>query len=408
MPVFHYSARRQEGVVTGVLQAVDLAAAAEQLVAQNLEPLTIEYAKEGGRWFRAWERLRAPRPPGVDALILFSRQMFALTRAGIPLVRAFQGLREHAHHSGLKEAMGKIMEDLQSGRDLSSALAAHPHVFGRIFPRLVHMGETTGRLDESFQQLFQYLEMDRDTRRRVGEALRYPLFVLLAVVMALFVVNYFVIPTFAGLFAKFGAELPLLTRVLVATSQFTQAYWHVIFLGGAGMVYLFSAFTRTRTGRHWWDKKKFALPFVGRILYRAALARLARTFAMGFRSGLTVAQTLNTVGETVDNAFIDRKITKMRQGVERGESLTHAAYHSNLFPPLVLQMLAVGEETGNIETMMSEVADFYDREVAYEIKSLSAAIEPILIFIVSLLVLALALGIFLPMWNLGSVALGRR
>ena len=408
MPVFHYSARSQTGLISGVVRASDMTAAVSQLLEKNLEPLTLKPVSEGGGWRGFWRQLKISRKPEADDLILFSRQMYALTHAGIPLVRAFQGLQEHAHRDCLRLALGKIIEDLQSGQDLSSALAAHPRVFDRLFYRLVHVGETTGRLDESFRQLSQYLERERDTRQQIRSALRYPLLVLLAIVVALFVVNYFVIPAFAGLFAKFGAQLPPVTRLLIATSQFTQTYWPAIFLGSVGGGYIISIVIKTARGRYWWDKHKLSLPWVGPILYRAFLARLARTFAIGFRSGLTVAQTLNAVGETVDNTFLDQKIGAMRLGVERGESLTQAAYHSGLFSPLVLQMLAVGEETGNIETMMAEVADFYDREVTYDIKSLTVALEPILIFIVGLFVLILALGIFLPMWNLGSVALHRR
>ena len=408
MPVFHYSARSHTGLVSGVVRATDMSAAVAQLLEKNLEPLTLKPVSEGGQWRGFWQQLKISRSPDADDLILFSRQMYALTHAGIPLVRAFQGLREHAHRACLKIALEKMIEDLQSGQDLSSAMAAHPHVFGRLFYRLVHVGETTGRLDESFQQLVQYLEIERNTRQQIRAALRYPFFVLLAIVVALFVVNYFVIPAFAGLFAKFGAQLPWATRLLIATSQFTQAYWLVMLLVGVGGSYWGSVFIKSGRGRYWWDKNKLDFPLIGPIIHRVSLARLARMFALGFRSGLTVAQTLNTVSETVDNAFMDRKIYAMRQGVERGESLTQAAYHSDLFPPLVLQMLAVGEETGNIEAMMAEVADFYDREVEYDIKSLTATLEPVLIVVVSLFVLILALGIFLPMWNLGSVALHRR
>lgn len=408
VPAFRYSARSQNGTVTGIVQAADTTAAATWLLEQKLEPLTIEPLQEGGRWSDVWGGLTGSGVPEAEDLILFCRQMFALTRAGVPLVRAFQGLREHTHCSGLKKALGKMIEDLQSGQELSSAMAAHPRIFGRIFPRLIRVGETTGRLDESFHQLFQYLEMDRDTRQRVRAALRYPLFVLLALAVALFVVNYFVIPSFSGLFDRLGADLPLATRLLIATSQFTQTYWLVVLLGGAGVTHLFLGFIKTPRGRYWWDKKKLGLPLVGTVIYQASLARLARTFSIGFRSGLTVAKTLNTVGETIDNAFMEKKLDTMRQVVERGESLTQAAYHSDLFPPLVLQMLAVGEETGNVEEMMVEVAAFYDREVAYKIKSLSDTMEPVLIVMVSILVLILALGIFLPMWNLGAVALQRR
>ncbi len=408
MPAFRYSARHQQERVSGVVHAADCAAAAAQLLAQKLEPLTIDPLPERTPWRVRCKRFTRSATPGVDERILFSRQMHALIHAGVPLIQAFHGVREHAHHAVLKETLGQVIHALQSGRDLASALAGHPEVFGRLLPRLVRVGESTGRLEEAFQQMFQYLEMDRDIRRRIRTALRYPLLVLGAALVALLVVNYFVIPAFAGLFARFGAELPLLTRLLVATSRFTQAYWPFFVLGTVGSGYLFLAVIQTPKGRYWWDRTLLRLPLVGSIIHRALLARLARTFAMGVRSGLTVAQTLSMVGETLDNLFMAKKLATMHERVERGENLTQAAYHSDLFPPMLLQMLAVGEQTGQVDGMLIEVARFYDREVEYEIQVLGAMVEPVLIFIVAVLVLILALGIFLPMWNLGSVALGRR
>ncbi len=408
MPAFRYSARSQQLLVSGVVQAADCTAAATQLLAQQLEPLTIDPLRENGLWRSLQPLWQRHAMPGVEERILFSRQMYTLIHAGVPLIRAFQSVREYACHAALKETLGKVIESLQAGRDLASALAAHPQIFGTLLPRLVRVGEHTGRLEDSFQQMSQYLMMDRDLRRRIDTALRYPLFVLCAALFALFVVNYFVIPAFAGLFAKFGADLPLMTRLLVAMSHFTQTYWPALLTVVIGGRYAFSLLTRTRKGRYWWDKQKIYLPLIGSIIHRAYLARLARTFAMGTQAGLTVAQTLNMVRESMDNRFMVQKLATMNERVERGEPLTQAAYHSGLFPPLVLQMLAVGDQTGNMGEMLVDVADFYDREVAYEIEKLSATLEPILIFIVALFVLILALGIFLPMWNLGSVALGRR
>lgn len=408
MPLFRYSARNQQTIVSGEVQAADCTAAATLLLAQHMEPLTIDPLPKNSPWFRHLPLWHFKTGPGVDEQIVFSRQMFTLIHAGVPLIHAFQSVREYAHHIVLKETLDNVIEALQSGRDLASALAAYPHVFGRLLPRLVRVGEQTGRLEEAFRQMSHYLERDQALRRRIQTALRYPLFVLCATLLALFVVNYFVVPAFAGLFAKFGAELPLMTRLLLATSQFTQTFWPLLLLGIAGSYYAFSTLIQTPKGGDWWDKKKLHLPLVGTIIHHAYLARLARTFAMGTQSGLTVAHTLSMVGETLENRFMAQKLAKMNERVERGEPITQAAYHSGLFPPMVLQMLAVGDQTGNMGGVLTEVADFYDREVAYHIEKLSASVEPILIFIVAIFVFILALGIFLPLWNLGSVALGRR
>ena len=215
MPAFRYSARRQQKIVSGVVQAVDCATAAAQLLAQHLEPLTIEPFQETAPWQGYRQRILRAAAPETDELLLFSRQMFALIHAGVPLIRALQGVREHTHHPAMQETLGRVIEELQAGRDLAAALAAHPHLFGRLLPRLVRVGESTGRLDDAFQQMAHHLEMDRERERNLRTAIRYPMFVLFAAIVALFVVNYFVVPAFAGLFARFGAELPLLTRVLV-------------------------------------------------------------------------------------------------------------------------------------------------------------------------------------------------
>lgn len=408
MPIFHYSARFKGRLIHGVLHAFDSGAAAEQLLDQEMEPITIDLGPSTNPWQDWWNRVSLSGWPSVDDVTLFARQMYTLTHSGVPLVRAFQGLQENAINRRMREALGSILSDLQSGKELSSALAEHPNIFGRLFVRLVRVGEQTGHLDESFKQLFEYLEVDKEARRRVKSALRYPMFVMISVVIALFVVNLFVIPAFAGLFSKFGAELPLATRILLVTSSFTKKYWFLIVLGSMVSSYLFVLFLKSKKGRYYWDKKIFTLPIVGSLIHRAVLARLTRTFSLCSRSGLSAVHTLHTVADALDNVYMQEKLLEMCQGVERGESLTQSAYQSGLFTSLILQMMAVGDETGRMDQMMLDMADFYDREVTYEVKAMSAAIEPILTFIVAVLVLILALGIFLPMWDLGSVALRKR
>ena len=404
MTAFRYTGRFEGRKIQGQLEARTPDAIAGQLMERGIEPLTIKPIRMGmGHPLRFFATDR----PTADDLILFARQMFTLTRSGIPLVRAFLGLQETARNPRLKTALGELVGDLQAGRTLSGALSAHPTVFGTLFPRIVRVGEEVGNLEESFRQLYQYLERDKEIRKRITTALRYPGFVLFAIILALFVFNIIVIPAFSGLFAKFGADLPPITRFLMATSDFARDYGAALLLAAGLAGYAFTLFIRSGAGRLWWDQVKLGLPLSGSIIHRASMARFARAFAMGSRSGLTVVHNLNVVADAVDNTFMAQHIATLRDGIERGESLTHAARQSDLFTPIVLQMMSVGEETGALDEVMTEVADFYEREVAYDLNNLSDTIEILLIAAVGGLVLVLALGVFLPMWDLGAAALKR-
>ncbi|MBF0296843.1 MAG: type II secretion system F family protein [Magnetococcales bacterium] len=405
MGVFRYQGRSDGKPVAGVINAPNVDAVVEQLFNRRIEPLDIQEVAgpDAGldlEFLVEW--------PTDDDRILFARQMYTLTKSGVSLVRSLQGLVESSINKKLKQAMVRMIEDLQAGRELSAAMAEHPKIFDRLFIRIIRMGEETGRMDESFKQLYQYMEVDKNTRRQIKSALRYPTFVVIAIIVAMFVVNYFVIPNFVGMFSKMGSDLPVATRILMATSAFVKQYAVYILAGLGGGFYGFVLYIKTPAGRLWWDKVRLNLPIVGSIINRATLARYARAFSMGSKAGLPVIQILAAVEEAVDNAFMAQRIAGMREGIERGESLTQAAYNSGLFTPLVMQMMAVGEETGGMDEMMSEVAEFYEREVEYEVKGLSSAIEPILLTVIGAMVLVLALGIFMPMWDMSSSAMKKK
>ena len=244
-------------------------------------------------------------------------------------------------------------------------------------------------------------------REQVKSALRYPMFVVLAMVAAIVVVNIFVIPAFARVFSGFGAELPLMTRLLLGSSGFMIDYWPVMLAGVIGAVLAFRAWVGTAWGRYAWDRFSLRIPIAGKILHKAALSRFARSFSLGMRSGVPVMQALSNSAHTVDNSYVQRSVEGMRENVERGESLLRAAISAGIFTPVVLQMVAVGEESGAVDDMMDEIGDMYRQEVEYELKTLGQQIEPILIVLLGIMVLILALGIFLPMWDLGKVAVKR-
>jgi MSHA biogenesis protein MshG len=263
----------------------------------------------------------------------------------------------------------------------------------------------TGRLEEVFLRLFDYLEFDREMRQRVRSALRYPVFVVIAMVLALAIINIFVIPEFAKVFAGFKAELPLMTRILIRTSKFTIQFWPLIVTVIVSAGIAFRMYTATVKGKYRWDKAKLGMPIAGKIILKGTLARFARSFALSSKSGVPIVQGLSVVAKTVDNSYIASRIEQMRDGVERGESILRTAVTAGVFTPIVLQMIAVGEETGEIDTLMDEIAGMYEREVDYELKTLSSQVEPILIAFLGVMLLILALGVFLPIWELGRAAL---
>jgi len=400
---FDYRGRTRQGdLVSGTLDAASAEAAALQLQNQAIVPVAITEAKAASGKSININQLFGPPKVRPDDLVMFCRQMRALTRAGIPIIQAIGGLADISKSVTLKAALSDVSVRLATGSTLANALASHGKIFNSMFVSLIHVGENTGRLDDAFSKLIGHIELERETRNRITQAMRYPIAVMSAMVIAMFIVNLFVIPQFAKVFKKVGAELPLPTRVLVATSEFTVAYWWLILGVLIGSVVGFLHFINTPDGRLWWDRVKMRLPIVGGVFQRVALSRFARTFAMTYESGVPILQALAIVAPSVGNQHIAQNIDSIRRGVERGDSLARTAAAAGIFSELVLQMIAVGEETGSLDKLLHDVADFYDEEVDYDLKRMADAIEPIILVFMGILVLVLALGIFLPMWELGS------
>jgi MSHA biogenesis protein MshG len=406
---FTYKGRdRQGALVSGTLEGADSAAVATQLFELGVTPVEIGAAARPGETSgeSILQRLVRPQVQHED-LLLFSRQMHALLKAGVPIMRALAGLQESSTNPTFRQTLQSVRENLDSGRPLSSALQRQGSVFSQFYVAMTYVGETTGRLEEIFLRLFHHLEFQESMRRQVRSALRYPSFVILAMVFAIVILNLFVIPAFAKVYAGFNTELPLLTRGMIAFSEFMRATWWAQGLALVGLVVAHKSWTSTERGRLLWDRFKLLIPVAGKIVRKAALARFARSFALALRSGVPVVQGLTLVAQTVDNAHIARQVDGMREGVERGESVLRTAANAGIFTPVVLQMVMVGEESGALDDMMTEIADLYQREVEYELKTLGTQIEPILIVGLGILVLLLALGVFLPIWDLGSAALRR-
>ncbi|WP_394133345.1 type II secretion system F family protein [Marinobacter nauticus] len=406
---FSYRGKDNRGVVQqGSLTAANPDAAASELMRRGITPLTIREQEDTSSTLDKLNQLPLFRKAvTLDELIVFCRQMHALTKAGIPLIRTMRGLAETTRSPVLAEVLEDITNRLEGGTTMATAMQAHPKVFSELFIAMIHVGENTGMLDDSFKRLSEILELERDTKRRVKQALRYPTFVVIALLAALMVVNFLVIPRFASVFAKLGADLPFLTQVLVGTSNFLLGYWPLMLFAVAAGAVLIRQWKRAEKGRLMWDRYKLKLPIIGPLLELITLSRFARNFATMLKAGMPVTHALTVVADATDNAWIGSHIKDMRLGIERGESLLRTARHSEMFTPLILQMIAVGEETGSVDDMLNNVADFYDEDVDYGLKRLAESIEPILIVAMGVLVLILALGVFLPIWDLGAAAMGR-
>lgn len=410
MSQFKFTGRDAQGTkVSGSRESASADSLASELLAERITPLTIDeqaQVADSDVLAQLKERLRRKRVD-LEELIIFCRQMYSLSKAGVPIIRAIGGLAESHRNPYFREVLQDVRSDLEGGQGMAVALNGHPKVFNTLFVSMISVGENTGQLDQAFRQLSVYLELERETRKRIKQATRYPLFVLSAMAVALVVINLFVIPAFSKVFAQFKAELPWATQVLIGTSQFFQDFWWLLALLFGASLYGFFKWIETDAGALKWDQIKLRLPIVGGIFERIALARFTRTFAMMYRAGVPLLQTLSINSAGVGNRYIGQAILAMREGIERGEALTRTASASGLFTPLVLQMMAVGEETGALDDLFVEVADFYEQEVDYDLKQLADAIEPILIVAMGIMVLVLALGVFLPMWELGSAAKGR-
>ena len=408
MPFFSYKARNASGeLLTGVMEGADSGAVADQLFSTGATPVEILVTKKAattGADIGWWQKLTEKKVSSMDVQ-LFSRQLYTLLKAGVPIMRGLAGLQESAISPAFGRIIKDVRESLDAGRELSAAMARHPTVFTPFYLSMVRVGEMTGRLDEVFLRLFDHLEFDRDMRARVKSATRYPTFVIAAMIIAMVIVNMFVIPQFVKVFASFNAELPLMTRILIGTSAFMVAYWPLLLVLTIAAIAGFKAWLRTVPGRYTWDRYKLRFPIAGKIILKGTMARFARSFALSSTSGVPIVQALTVVSQTVDNTYLCSRVEQMRDGVERGESILRTSVAANVFTPVVLQMIAVGEESGSLDDLMDEIAQMYEREVDYELKTLSAQIEPILIVFLGVMVLVLALGIFLPIWDLGKAAL---
>ncbi|KQT31606.1 type II secretion system F family protein [Methylophilus sp. Leaf414] len=401
MPIFEYKGRSEDGLmVSGVQEAADLDAVGSALLLSKITPIEIKQKAAVAVAFNLFEE----KVTSLDVM-LFSRQMYTLLKAGIPIMRALNGIQSSVGNAKLAKVVGQLRTSLDAGRELSMAMTEHPKVFDNFYISMIRVGETTGNLDNIFARLAEHIEFERFMRGQIKSALRYPMFVMTAMAIAIVVINIMVIPQFEKVFASMHADLPFITKILIAFSSFMRNYWFVLIGMIIGAAYTFKSYISTAAGRSNWDRVKMRIPIAGKIIFKGTMARFARSFALSTRSGLPILSALRLVSQTVENDYISVKILSMSAGIERGETILRTATQTGVFNPLVLQMIAVGEESGSLDDLMQEIADMYQADVEYDVKTLGAQIEPIMIMFLGALVLVLALGVFLPIWDMSSVML---
>ncbi len=395
MPAFSYRARTSTGsLVTGTLSRSTAEDVATELRGQGYVPVKI-VPHEEKKAFALFETIRA------EDIIVFSRQMATLIKAGIPFLRCLDTLGAQTDNKKMKSILRDMRMDVEGGQTFSQALSKFPEAFSSLYVGMIHVGEEAGVLDEMLERLATLLEHEAVTKQRVKTSVRYPLMVVVAITAAFFFLTTFVIPKFAGVYASAKVALPFPTRVLIWLSVAFKSYWWALLLGVAGLYLLLRFyFRKTPSGRWNWDRIKLRVPIVGPLVRRAVMARFARILATLYRSGIPILHSLDVVTGTLGNLLVARSVDVIKESVREGRGIAEPMQQTGMFPPLVVQMVAVGEETGALDEMLDKVADYFDTELEYGIRNLSTMLEPLLLLFLAGAILFLALGVFLPMWDL--------
>jgi type II secretory pathway component PulF len=402
MPAFRYRALSPAGEAQqGLLDAADLDQAVDRLHNMGLVPVRLEpqgAAKLGVDRLPFLQKKVAPRD-----LILFTRQLETMLDSGLPILSSLESLHAQTTHPRLKPAIDRVRSDVEQGSTLTEALRRQPDCFPRIYVNLVYAGEEGGLLAQMLDRVATLLEYEAETEQRIRSATFYPTLIITELCLAFLVLIKFVLPRFASLFRKFDTQLPLPTRVLIGLSDFFEKQWFpFLFLLGCAVV-AGLLWSRSERGRWRIDRLVIQAPIFGPIFLMTIMSRFARVLSALLASGIPIVQALDIVRGVVGNRVVEAEIDKMRDGVVAGMGLAEPLKESAVFPPLVVKMLSVGEETGAVDKMLLRVSRYYDQDVDYAVKNLSTAIEPVLLVILGAAVLFTALAVFLPLWNLMNV-----
>lgn len=402
MPNFRFKARNNQGqLIQGVMTAQSSSAVAEKLKANHQLPVFIQETKNEIN-LKNILSFNQPKVKFSD-LNLFTRSLYTLQKAGVILTSSLMTVKEQTTNEYFKNVITQIIRDIESGVKFSAALARHPNVFNHLYVNLIEAGETGGRLVEVLERLSIMGEADEKINMRVKEAMRYPLIVVLAICLGFIILVTFVMPKFIKLYAQFNTELPFPTKVLIAISYSVTHFWWLIILSIMAVFWYIKRFLNTNSGRQIWDETKLKIPIFGQFFLKLTMSRFTRVTGVLLKSGLPILQILELASQSVGNVVVSKAILEIKNSVNRGQGMLEPMKRSGLFPPIVIQMVSVGEESGQMDELLLHVADYYENQVNYTINNLVALIEPLLILGLGVSVLFFALGVFLPLWNLSQL-----
>jgi type IV pilus assembly protein PilC len=394
---YNYKVRDGQGnLVTGELVGDSEDLVMVRLRQMGLTPVEVKKANAGMKM----EINLRPGHVKLKHLSIFARQFATMINSGLPILRALAILSEQSQSKELAKILFEVRTDVEQGASLSGAMAKHPKVFNNLFIAMVKSGETGGVLDSVLLRLADMIEKEVELRRKIKSAMTYPIAVVALVVLIMAAMLLFVVPQFESIYAQLGGQLPLPTRILLGVSKAVRTYWYIVLLFIAASVFAFRRFKKTPQGRLTIDGLKLKVPVFGPLFHKTAVARFSSTLGMLLRSGVPILQSLEIVGETVNNKVISNAIEDVKVSVREGETIARPLSKHAVFPSMVVQMLAVGEETGQIDTMLDKVATFYNSEVSAAVDALTSLIEPLLIAVIGGFVGAAVIALYMPMFNI--------
>ena len=394
---YAYKVRDKSGnLVTGTLVADNERLVLERLREMGYTPLEVGKEKKG---LNFEINLKAQKIK-LKEVAIFSRQFATMVNSGLPILRALSILSDQVSNKELAKTLVAVRNDVEQGSSLSVAMAKFPKAFNDLYVAMVKSGETGGMLDDVLLRLADVLEREVHLRQKIKSAMTYPVAVVALVVLIMSAMLLFVVPQFKNIYTQLGGTLPLPTRVLLMASDAVKKYWYILILMTFVFVFLFRRYKKTESGRATLDALKLKVPIFGSLFQKTALSRFSSTAGMLLRSGVPILQALDIVADTVNNKVMSRAVVDVQASVREGESIAKPLSRHAVFPPMVVQMLAVGEETGQVDTMLDKVAKFYDQEVEASVDALTSLIEPLLIAIIGGAVGAAVIALYMPMFNI--------